>query len=210
MNPSLERLPYVPKSKYANYKPNVDIQSAHKCIKILRDAEFDAEADPEYDWRIDVFPILVSMFPNGCPPTVIISQNAYFNPYFHMRVGAALRSLRREGYLFIGSGGALHNLYRAEWSYTIKYRDNLAMHAPPDKEQLEFRQAMEDVICKNGGGPVLKRGLLRLMKHPHYRDAHGTDDHYMPACFVAGLVGDEEDEGSRGVLGAERWELVST
>ena len=54
----------------------------------------------------------------------------------------------------------------------------------------------------------MKRGLVRLMKHPNYRDAHGTDDHYMPTCFIAGVVGEEEDKKDRGVLGAELWELV--
>ena len=176
---------------------------------MLQGVGIEAEPAPDYDWRIDVFPPIIKMFSERCQPTVIISQNVYYDPYFHMRIGEALRPLREEGYLFIGSGGGVHNLYRAEWSYNIKYRDTFAMHDPPDATHLEFRQALEDVICRNGGGPGLKRGLIRLMKHPYYRDAHGTDDHYMPACFVAGLVGNEEDKGSKGILGAECWELVS-
>ena len=51
--------------------------------------------------------------------------------------------------------------------------------------------------------------MTRLMKHPMYRDAHGTDDHFMSAMFVAGAAGDEEDRGVKGVMGAETWELVS-
>lgn len=49
------------------------------------------------------------------------------------------------------------------------------------------------------------------MKLPGYRDAHATDDHFMAALFVAGLVGDWDDErrGTRGVLGAETWELTN-
>lgn len=47
------------------------------------------------------------------------------------------------------------------------------------------------------------------MKHPNYRDAHGTDDHYMATCFVAGVIGEEEDRRDKAVLGAEVWELVS-
>ena len=74
---------------------------------------------------------------------------------------------------------------------------------------LEFRQALEDGLCKNGAGPDFKRAVVRLMKHPNYRDAHGTDEHYMPTCFVAGLVGEEEDRDESVVLGAEVWELVS-
>ena len=49
------------------------------------------------------------------------------------------------------------------------------------------------------------------MKHPQYRDAHATDDHFMSAMFVAGAVGDQDDAEleSTGTLHAEDWELVS-
>ena len=47
------------------------------------------------------------------------------------------------------------------------------------------------------------------MKHPQYREAHATDDHFMSAMFVAGAAGDGEDEDCAGVLKAEDWELVS-
>lgn len=47
------------------------------------------------------------------------------------------------------------------------------------------------------------------MKHPYFREAHGTDEHYVEACFLAGAIGDMEDSNSQGVLGAELWELVS-
>jgi hypothetical protein len=47
------------------------------------------------------------------------------------------------------------------------------------------------------------------MKHPRFRDAHATDDHFMAALFVAGAAGDEEDADAEGVLGAESWELTN-
>lgn len=73
---------------------------------------------------------------------------------------------------------------------------------------MEFRQAVQDVISNNSG-PKLRRAMTRLMKHPQYRDAHASDDHFMSAMFVAGAAGDVEDEGCHGKLMAEDWELVS-
>ena len=73
---------------------------------------------------------------------------------------------------------------------------------------LEFRQAVQDVM-ENNSGPELRRGLARLMKHPQFRDAHATDDHFMSALFVAGAAGDEEDRGVGGRLMAETWELTN-
>jgi aromatic ring-opening dioxygenase catalytic subunit (LigB family) len=148
------------------------------------------------------------MFPNGSPPTTIISMNARFDPHYHMKVGATLRHLRDEGYLIIGSGGAVHNLYRNKWDPMILYRDNFALETPPENWALEFRQAVQDVITKNSG-PRLRRGMTRLMKHPQYRHAHATDDHFMSAMFVAGAAGGIEDEAVYGRLMAEDWELVS-
>lgn len=211
MNPSPSVMPVanVHPKKWQDYKPNPDLATGQRCIDMLSDAGFEVEGDTERIWMIDVFPLLVAMFPDECPPVTVVSLNSHFDPFYHARIGTVLRPLREEGYLFIGSGGGVHNLYRTEWKYMNKYKDNFAMEKPPDPENIEFRTALEDVIVKNGGGPKLKRGLARLMKHPYFRDAHGTDEHYIPALFVAGAIGEEQDEVAQGVLGAECWELVS-
>jgi aromatic ring-opening dioxygenase catalytic subunit (LigB family) len=209
-NPSPDKSPvaYVHPSKYADYKLNPDIETANRCIEMLKAEGFNAEGNPNFDWIHDTYLILIRMFPGGCPPTTIVSMNARYDPHFHMKVGATLRPLRKENYLIIGSGGAVHNLYRNKWAPMLKYRDNFAQETPPEGWALEFRQAVQDVITNNSG-PRLRRGITRLMKHPQYREAHASDDHFMSAMFVAGAAGDEEDEGSTGVLKAEDWELVS-
>lgn len=125
-----------------------------------------------------------------------------------MKVGSTLRELRKENYLLIGTGGAVHNLYRNRWAPMLRFRDNFAQGLPPESWALEFRQAVEDVITKDSG-PRLRRAMTRLMKHPEYRNAHATDDHFMAAMFVAGAAGDFEDEGSLVVLGVETWELTT-
>lgn len=227
-NPDPQKSPvsYVDPAKYQNYKLNPDIETGRRCVQMLKAEGFDAEENPKFDWIHDVFLILIRMFPDGCPPTTIISMNARYDPHFHMKIGeqdqkkpttcadeshqgATIRPLRKENYLIVGSGGAVHNLYRNIWAPMIKYRDNFAMETPPGTWALEFRQAVSDVITNNSG-PKLRRAMTRMMKHPQYRDAHGTDDHFMSAMFVSGAAGDEEDEGSYGKLMAEDWELVST
>ncbi|KAH7384680.1 Extradiol ring-cleavage dioxygenase, class III enzyme, subunit B [Pyrenochaeta sp. MPI-SDFR-AT-0127] len=192
---------------WVEWKPVPDLATSRRIVNVLNEAGIEAEEDPKFEWMIDTFPVLIAMFGDKCPPTTIISQNAYFDPFFHTRIGAALRFLRGEKYLIIGSGGGTHNLYRAEWKFMLKYKDNFAMEKPPEKESIEFRQSLEDVFCKNAGGPELRRGLARLIKNPYFREAHGTDEHYVSACFVAGAIGEPEDRGSKAVLGAEAWEL---
>ncbi|KAG7432514.1 PKS-NRPS hybrid synthetase [Fusarium oxysporum f. sp. raphani] len=210
MNPKPGKSPvaYVHPSKYVDYELNPDLETGERCISLLKDAGFNASGNTEFDWIHDTYLILVRMFPNGCPPTTLISMNARFDPHYHMRVGETLRPLRKENYLIIGSGGAVHNLYRNIWAPILYYSDNFAQEKPPEAWALEFRQAVEDVI-KNNSGPRLRRAMARLMKHPLYRDAHATDDHFMSALFVAGAIGDEEDEGVYGELKAETWELTN-
>jgi aromatic ring-opening dioxygenase catalytic subunit (LigB family) len=209
-NPKPNKSPvaYVHPSKYADYELNPDIPTAKRCLNMLQDQGFDAEEDLKFDWIHDTYLVLIRMFPNGCPPTVIISMNARYDPHYHVKVGAALRPLRKEGYLIIGSGGAVHNLYRNKWQPMLQYRNNFAQETPPEAWALEFRQSVEDVVTQTSG-PKLRRGLTRLMKHPQYREAHATDDHYMAGLFVAGAAGDTEDEGVCGRLCAETWELTN-
>lgn len=139
MNPTPNKSPvaYVHPSKYADYALNPDLTTGQRCIDILREKGFDAEANEKFDWIHDTYLVLIRMFPGGCPPTTIISMNARFDPHYHVKVGAALRVLREENYLLVGSGGAVHNLYRNVWGPMLKYRDNFAQETPPDSWALE-------------------------------------------------------------------------
>ncbi|KAJ5490001.1 Extradiol ring-cleavage dioxygenase class III enzyme subunit B [Penicillium expansum] len=199
---------YVCPSKYLDYELNNDLGTAARCIKLLGDAGFNVSGNDSFEWIHDVYLILIRMFPKACPPTTVISLNARYDPHYHMKVGSTVRELRNEGYLIIGTGGAVHNLYRNRWAPMLRFRDNFAQESAPEDWALGFRQAVEDVITTTSG-PHLRRAMTRLMKHPEYRDAHATDDHFMAAMFVAGAAGEFEDEGSIAVLGAETWELTN-
>lgn len=219
----------------------------------LSAAGIASKPDETFDWIHDTYLILIRMFPRGCPPTTIISTQHKYDPHFHMAVGAALRPLRdwaTHKTLFVGTGGAVHNLYRNVWGPMLRYRDNFAQVTPPDAWAMDFRQEVIDALVaghsaatsvddaaygtvlrsdvvvggaagggkkggggggrRNGvGGPRLRRKMTALMKHPKYREAHATDDHFMPSLFVAGLCGGKGDEDMQGELGAEDWELTN-
>lgn len=213
MNPTPKKSPvaYVHPSKYVDYQLNPDLPMGERCLKLLKQAGFNATPNSSFDWIHDTYLILIRMFPDGCPPSTIISMNARYDPHFHIKVGTALRPLRAivEKTLFIGTGGAVHNLYRNSWGQMLLYRDNFAMTEAPEACMLDFRQEFADAIMENKG-PMLRRAMSNLMKLDGYRDAHGTDDHFMPALFVAGLCGareDADDERMIVKLGAEDWEL---
>ncbi len=146
------------------------------------------------------------MFPKKCPPCTLISLNNRYDPSFHSYIGKLLKPLRDEGILLLGTGGAVHNLFRNNWPQIVVGKNNFAQEAPPDEWALDFRQAMEDVVTKrpeDDDGTQLREGIVRLMHHPLYRDAHGTDEHYMAFCFIAGAAG----KGDVGKKTSEVWEL---
>ncbi|MCJ1472614.1 hypothetical protein MMC13_001263 [Lambiella insularis] len=209
-SPGKSPTPYVPASLYQSWKPNPDLATAARCVDLLAKEGFNVSENPKFDWIHDTFLVLIRMFPDAskCPPTTIISSNANYDPHYHLKVGATLRQLRHENYLIVGTGGAVHNLYRNQWKDMLLYRDSLGQSTPPEPWALDFRQATEDVITKSSG-PRLRAAMARLMRHPQYRDAHATDDHFVPALFCAGAAGDVEDIGTRNELGAETWELTN-
>lgn len=112
------------------------------------------------------------MFPQGKSlPLTIVSSNSCFDPHEHIRLGAALSHLRRQGCLIIGSGGAVHNLYRNDFAPGVFWRHTFAQERVPEQWALDFGQAFGDAISYNSG-PTLRKALVRLMYSPQYRDAH--------------------------------------
>ena len=208
-NPRKAPVAFVDPAKWAKYKLYADPEMGKRVVGMLNDAGFKAEEAPKYNWIHDIFLVIIRMFPYGNhPPTTVLSVNARYDPHYHMKVGAVLRPLRYENTLLIGSGGAVHNLYRNNWSQMVLYRDNFSQPRPPADWAVEFRQSVQDVFLGNSG-PKLRRAMTRLMEHPRYRDAHGSDEHFMPALFVAGAAGDYEDAGKKHSMTAEVWELVN-
>ncbi|KAH8691284.1 aromatic ring-opening dioxygenase family protein [Talaromyces proteolyticus] len=212
MNPQPQKTPvaYVAPKRYHNFKLVPDIPLGHRVIGMLQESGFEVEANTTFDYIHDTFLILIRMFPlrNSNIPVVVISANARFDPHYHIKMGAVLRPLRYENVLIVGSGGTVHNLYRNYWMQMVLYRDNFAQSVPPGDFALEFRQAMEDAFTMNRG-PVLRRAIAKLMKHPRYREAHGTDDHFISAAFISGVAGDLEDVAWPNSFLAECWELVN-
>lgn len=101
----------------------------------------------------------------------VISSNAYFEPHKHLEVGLAVSHLRNQRCLVIGSGGAVHNLYRLHYGSAVFWRDTFKQEREPEQWALDFGQAVADTV-EAYSGPRLRRALMQLMESPQYRDAH--------------------------------------
>lgn len=96
----------VKDSRYMPYKVCPDLEGGKKVIQLLARAGFNVKAAPTFDWIHDTFLIIIRMFPHCIPlPTTIVSMKARYESHFHLKIGVALRPLRHEDTLIIGSGG---------------------------------------------------------------------------------------------------------
>ncbi|KAI8686826.1 LigB domain-containing protein [Fusarium sp. Ph1] len=203
-NPDIVQMDMVPRSYWENYPINIDLKLAERVVNLLRVAGFpDVQEDPTFDWHDDTITPARWMFPEGTPPATVVSLNARYNPVFHVKIGRALRELRKGGILLCGTGGAVHNLYRNNWYPVLTRGDNFQKGSTPARWAIEFEKSVSEVVANNKGAN-LAGALTRLTQSPRYKDAHPTDDHFYPLLVIGGSVIEDEEYGKKM---AQTWEL---
>ena len=162
--PGVVQMDMVPREYWETYPINIDTDLAKKVVRLLREHHFkDVEEDPTFDWHDDTITPARWMFPDGTPPATVVSLNARYKPIFHVKIGRALRQLRKEGILLCGTGGAVHNLYRNNWYPMLTKGDNFQPGSKPADWATEFEQAVSDVVANNKVSSV---GIARHSQGP--------------------------------------------
>lgn len=119
------------------------------------------------------------MYPDADIPVVCVSLPWPGDPRRTLLLGKALSELRRDGILLIGSGGAVHNLGRLEWS---------GKHGPAHA----WAERFEGWVATT----VTHRNIEELLSFedasPDAGVAHPTTEHFYPIFFAIGgsLPGD--------------------
>ena len=114
-------------------------------------------------------------YPAADIPVVQLSIQPAATTDHHLAVGRALRPLRDEGILIVGSGNATHNL-RAWRGAT----------APTPEWVTRFSTWLDDRVLAGDGG-VLCRYRTEA---PFAVENHPTEDHYLPLLVALGAAGD--------------------
>lgn len=120
---------------------------------------------------------LSKMYSNANIPTVQLSVNGAINLKQSIQMGKKIKSLRKEGYLILGSGDVVHNLALTDfdkedgypWAYQFDEYIKNALLDRDDEKLVDYQQ-------QNSG----------------YENAFKSLEHYLPLLYAYGAT--EEDE----------------
>lgn len=118
------------------------------------------------------------MYPDARTPVLQVSLPAGIAPKGLFALGRALRPLREQGVLILGSGGVVHNLRMLSWS---------AQHGPA----VPWARAFDEwVQARLSAGD--HEGLFEYEKAPHAGYAVPTTEHFDPLLVTLGAAYDAE------------------
>jgi 4,5-DOPA dioxygenase extradiol len=121
---------------------------------------------------------MLLMFPHADVPVAQLSIQPRMDPAHHFRVGRALRALREDGVMVIGSGQITHNLRAADFS---------ARREDADPRVTEFTDWFEEKL----GAHDIDALLDYRRQAPHAVLMHPTDEHLLPVFAALGAADDD-------------------
>lgn len=167
-----------PKSAYAVHYPTPGSPDlAHKVFDVLQQNGIAAHLDAQRGFDHGLFVPLKLMFPDATIPCVQLSLLNNLNPADHIAIGKALRPLRQDNVLFIGSGFSFHNM-----------RAFFAGKPSTDKQNNAFETWLIDT-CTNHTLSFDERAsrLINWDRAPAARYCHPREEHLLPLHVCAGL-----------------------
>jgi len=143
---------------------------AEEVVEVVRPGHVELDQD---SWGIDhgTWSVLAHVFPAADIPVLQLSIHADAPLAYHLELGARLAPLRERGVFILGSGNVVHNLRKIDWSYGDRgfdWGERFDMH-------------VRSVMTSDPAA------LANVEKHPDYRLAVPTTEHFLPLAYLAGL-----------------------
>jgi 4,5-DOPA dioxygenase extradiol len=157
---------------------------SQRALELLRDSGITATANGCRGLDHGAWVPLLRLYPDADVPTAQISIQPSLDAEHHLRVGAALAPLTRDGVLVIGSGHMTHNL--REWIADARRRGSMSIdERDPDQYVRDFRDWVDNVLRSDDRAALVD--WLDLA--PHARRAHPTTEHFLPLMIAVGAAG---------------------
>jgi 4,5-DOPA dioxygenase extradiol len=164
----------------ALYRLRYDAPGAPELAERVADLT-GAARDPAYGLDHGAWVPAMLGWPEADIPIFQLSVQPYATPADHIALGRKLSPLRDEGVLVMGSGSATHNLRRLR-------------RGGPEMAPEPWAKAFDDWLAeKIEAGDEAALANYRT-EAPHAKDAHPTDEHFLPLHVAYGAAG----EGAHG------------
>jgi len=147
---------------------------AAEVLALLQDAGIAAQGDAQRPFDHGAWVPLMHLFPQADLPVVQVALPAGAGPREVHALGAALRGLRAQNVLVVGSGSMTHNLSEFFGG---------AGGAQP--YVAEFARWIEAAVQRGDTEALLDY----RRRAPHAVRAHPGDDHFLPLFFALGAAG---------------------
>ncbi len=150
-------------------------QLAQRVRDLLSEAGLKSEAHIERGLDHGVFVPFKLIYPDADIPVVQLSLKAGLDPAQHVQVGQAIRALRDEGVLIVGSGMSYHNLRERTGRYAA--------------QSAEFDSWLTEAAT---AAPEKRNAMLSDWANaPSARIAHPREEHLIPLMVAAGAAGED-------------------
>ncbi|WP_232479522.1 DODA-type extradiol aromatic ring-opening family dioxygenase [Shewanella marisflavi] len=146
---------------------------AAEVAEILQTAGFEAELDEQLGWDHGLWTPLCRLYPEADIPLVLVSIDSRQGVSYHYRLGQAVKSLRTDGVLVLGSGGISHNLGEL-------------FRRPGDPQKVEKMQSFVNWIADKLSQGDLPALLDVERQAPNARFNHPSIEHLMPFYVALG------------------------
>lgn len=163
------------------YSAPGDPALASRVVELLARAGISAEVDPARGLDHGAWVPLKLMYPAADIPAVQVAVQSALGADRHLALGRALRPLRDEGVLILGSGGATHNL---------REFGRYAADAPPVDYASAFDAWLVEAVTEGRADELVHY----RERAPEARRNHPTPEHFLPLFIPLGAAG----EGARG------------
>jgi aromatic ring-opening dioxygenase catalytic subunit (LigB family) len=150
---------------------------ASRVCQLLDQAGLENAQNTQRGWDHGVFVPMKVMFPDADIPVVQLSLQQDLDPEAHLAIGRALKPLRSEGVLIIGSGQTYHNM-----------RGLMARGARLDAAAEAFDEWLRGAMKE---GAARDHALIHWEKAPGARNAQPHEDHLLPLMVAAGAASGE-------------------
>lgn len=149
---------------------------AQQIVEMLAADGLPARLDHQRPFDHGTWVPLSLMYPTADIPVVQVSLPSHMGPTLQTRIGQALRSLREQGVLLIGSGSITHNLGELDW------------RAGPESIEPWAREFRDWVVDKLDTQDEAALHDYRRQA-PHAVRSHPSDEHLLPLYFARGAGG---------------------